>query len=740
MSQESTTPKPEEKTLGTTYEGSEEAEEDGTEQAKADEEEIKLTDTVTAGAADLMTLASSQLTQVLESRVLQGSKQALQSPYEAISDVTSGSPRLDNLEKARDKALAGVTDNTAQEAHASFLEAMFGVDLSGLDDGKRRDSATTLLTHLFYSASGHTLPETLASPAAADVAAMVKEFAAFDDDDYWLTLADAYDGQPVSGLELEQHLVIMGLTVEMKPLSAQFMWHNSATIALHVDELIQASGSSPLRGSSRTGAPVDIAAMYRRASTLLAGGAQLPRAVAAELVRMAIAELRVGIQPERAALRTPTRKRLQPFLLPEPLPDNATSADTAAAKARNLVRTAAAELTAAAPYTGPTGSDILTQTFRATTRAGRGYLTEIFNHQVADVRNAVLRSPGGSKTAATLDALVAKSGVAGAIDAWNAVYRSSERDPAKLQPLLADLTQRAKSLNADLAAAFPMSSGSGEIAAGVKDSVSVLATEIAYEATELITGRATAGPPRLVGVTAVVETASVQGRTRLAATMARDGKAGLGDFVTKSLKAYATAGWCADLKAAADAWSVPDTRDFPSIAKATSAYVDAVTLVAAKVAKLTATAPDEAFLAQNAIDALSFAVLDRIQSLSTIDPQTAKLNLLPQVSSRVAELLTTFDKPTNLASYWGKGKNMIKGKLPSLNLDLQSKLATWQKAINASNPDRAAIAAATYPVIEAIVDYRARIENGKNSAADKVLLLRLLDTLVSSMKTRLAQL
>jgi hypothetical protein len=698
-------------------------------------------------ATDMEKLADVQLTDKLVQQVIEAGRTAAQNPLEALRDPTKTSQRLDNLDQRRDQALAKISETSVRDAHASFLDVMFGLDVKGQDSEGRRKAADTLLTHLVYGVQGKPLPATMSSESSSSVQELARRFKGITELDYWMTLANAYDGDPVKLADLNEHMVFMGITGQMTPLDRPFVWADANAVAWQVDQLIAASGANPVRPAGSATGSVDIAEIYRRAASLRYNGKPVPRSVVAELVRLALGELITGVRPSPRTVLTPGREPVLRALEPEAPPSGADPKTTADIASRNRTRAAATDLlkltardTAGAGQ--PTGKATAAGTrsaeaLRTMSRAGRNALGDLLRHQTNILSNAIRRSSGGSSIASTFEGLLKTADLATALDTWSSRYRSLNVDPAQLADTLADLKVRMKAVIDGLDVfSDPLKNPGDASAQTIREILSAIALEVGFEANELLLGGVIDTGTRLGGAIAAVDGTGLQGRSRKAAALARDGAGGLGEFVTDYLKTYTKAPWGAELKAAADAWSAADQKDMASLAKQTPLFVTAIEGVEQRMKTLTG---EQRFMAQTTVDALCHAVRERLLGTIATGNPDALLGQFPQLAAQLEGHFTTFESVTDLPSYWSRVKNAISGTPPD-GLAFGDRLGAWQKVAFGQPPiDPPALAAVTYPVVEAVVDYRVKIEQGKNTPADKAELLRLLDTILATMEGRMVQ-
>ena len=697
---------------------------DDPEQEQADlEQRTALTEAVDDGASELEALAAHQLTDALTQRVSDAATKPVDNPLEVTRTETKAETRLGNLQGQVDRALNGLGASVGAQ---DFLSILFGFDTSTLPRSARTAGALTLLTHIVYAATGEPLMMTSNSNAADTVTDLTEKLNAMTDRAYWRTLSDFYSGTSTPTAELGKQLVFMGLTAELNPMTETFTWPTSDAKALAVDELLAAA-------SKGKGSPVDLAGLYRRAATLTMNGTSVPRAITAELVRMAIADLSLGNHPSVGRFETPNTDNIKTSLAAETPPSD--PAEQKAAQDRNDARTSARALLPGSGAAKQVGGTAQQETLRTTMRASRGYLGDMLTYHADRIVDLVGRTPGGSKASGQLDTIVSISQLGDAVDAWSAAYRSSTTDPETLRGLLDTVASRAKLVDSALRTTFgSMTDPAQNLAQSFSWVVGACTSEIAFEASELLGTDVKTTCDLTAAAVTYVEEATIRGRNRVAAQLARDSKVGLGDYIHKVGDGYETKGWYADLKNAGTAWSTADTRDLSSLGKATAAFAVATQKVAAAVEQLPANAAAEAATARSILDAMTEAVIDRLQRLKATDPAGTSGALPDKLVQTLRSGLSTPKPPNNLADYWRTSKKGVRGKLRGdLDSALAKKLKAFQKTAGQSPDARARAALDSAKVIEG---YRYQVELTAKEP-QKTQLLVALDNLLVAISLRL---
>jgi hypothetical protein len=698
---------------------------------------------VTASSKALEQVGNAELTGSMAQDLVVDARTPFTNPREAISRP-SPNPRLDALIARRDAALATLTDADVSAAHITFVDQVLGVDLGTTGAGDRGATADRLLARMRALVQEKPVPPTGDANADAQLQKVVEQWKKLDDGPFWESLAAPWDGDPVTADGAKEHLAFLRVAGDLTPLGDAMLWRTADAKAWAIDQIIQASSASPAASGEAAGGRIDIAAMYRRAGKLISLGKPVPRSIGVELVRIALAELSGGVKATVRRTPEPARDSVKRRLEPQQPPAGASPSEVQAANARNRARAAATDLLGAArtDTSLPKNIDIgrvgSARLLGITARAGRAASGEMLAHSVADVVNAIGRSSGkgAGNVAKRAQAVVDKSGVVDAVAKWSDLYNAQTRDPAKLEQACGDLKVRLRAVVDGLNTGFNGMDPTESLAFGLLPTFEALVTEVGAETAELLSGQAIETGTRLGGPRAATHAAGLQGRARNAAVIARDGKGGLSDFVSKQLASYTSKSWYADIKTAADAWTTADQTDLATMLAATSTFSTSLSSVRAKLSGLAA---DEAYFARNAIDALAHAVIDRLAGVTATGESLPPGTDLPTLTKALDASLATFDAPANLASYWKTAKSGISG-VPD-GLDLSGCIAKWIAATQGDGAhDVVAVARTTYAVAEAVTDYRQRIESGSFKLADKATLLRTLDTILFTMSKRVAAL
>jgi len=699
---------------------------------------------VTASADLSEHAANVQVTDALVRSVVADAKKGATNPFEAVSR-NEPAPRLDALVARRDAILAGATDAEVGTAHAMFLEAVFGQDMSTVNE--RGAASDRLLTEMIHRVRGEAMPPSGDPKADAYVENLVSVWTTTDDTTFWKSMATAWDGSPITAEDAKSHLLFLRAVGDLTPpnlASESFLWRTPSAKLAVIEKITAAGGAAPDPNANPPGG-IDIAAMYRQAASSTSLGKPVPRAVATELVRLALAELTGGVRRvAKVKVRSPrevvTRALAAETIPPknDPKRDATIDRNTVRGKALELLSTTNRSMDKSAKT--DTAIDLERALSQASVeenfREGRYDVGQVFDH-LSDYLNLALNRRGGNTEAKRIAKLVSGSGLSDSLAKWSALYRAGTSDLTALSLALRDINDGAKLVVAGLGTPTDLDPVS-QLSYALRIAIDAAGTEVARQAAELVTASNGGAKPEpgtpLGGACDAADTASSRGRARRAAVIARERPGGLGDFAAKMLKAYSDVSWAKAINSAATAWTTADGTDVATMLQSSTTLATA--LDAARKTLATASGGDR-FIGSSVVDAIAFAVMDRITTLAATggDVTTATRDAL------IAALATStppFADPPDLTTYWSNGKDTIAGKLPAgLTLDLTGRITAWAKSAAARPVNPSVLATQAFSVVQAVTDYRARIEAGTNTADDKAILLGLLDTVLFSMQTRM---
>ena len=201
-------------------------------------------------------------------------------PDVAISDPTP-SADLDKKDEALKQASQklGETDQKASEwTTSSYLVATVGVVAIGI-------GVFSLIQYLFRKSLNKSTDDipALNSDVKAVLDKLLSDWRTMSDKDYWERLAN-YVETHANTLSLGDQLVFMNLTVMLGGYSNGFLWDSAQDESSYADRLVnvyQTQNSSPV--------------MIREAAKMTYNGQPIPRVVAAQLLRLALAW--IGVKP-----------------------------------------------------------------------------------------------------------------------------------------------------------------------------------------------------------------------------------------------------------------------------------------------------------------------------------------------------------------------------------------------------------------------------------------------------------
>ncbi|MFL6127678.1 MAG: hypothetical protein ACJ73E_01255 [Mycobacteriales bacterium] len=204
-------------------------------------------------------------------------------PNSAIADpepdarLTELLTRLDSLTAASAKS----RDASKKYSCSRYLAAFFGLSAIG--------AAAVLLVE-YLSRSSHDQPTDDITSIPADVLDQIRELVRTwkdqDEKAYWESLASYLEKNPAALTRLDQ-IVFMNYTIQLCPPARPFLWDSAKDKAATADKLVE---------TSKGGA--DLPGMYRSVSALRYNDAPLPRAVAADVLRLALGWLK-PVQQQR---------------------------------------------------------------------------------------------------------------------------------------------------------------------------------------------------------------------------------------------------------------------------------------------------------------------------------------------------------------------------------------------------------------------------------------------------------
>jgi hypothetical protein len=194
------------------------------------------------------------------------------------------SPRLDALQQRLERVTAGAgrsPEASKQYSAARFAAAFFGLAVVG-------SAAVVLLEYLARAANGQPTDDITSIPADTvdKLRGLVTSWKGLPDKAYWESVA-SYAEQHAVEFTIPDQIVFMNYTIQLCPPAEAFLWDTAQDKADVADRLLDAAKSD-----------ADLPGMYRGVAALAYAGAPLPRAVAADVVRLALGWLAPAPAPD----------------------------------------------------------------------------------------------------------------------------------------------------------------------------------------------------------------------------------------------------------------------------------------------------------------------------------------------------------------------------------------------------------------------------------------------------------
>jgi hypothetical protein len=191
----------------------------------------------------------------------------------AISDPTPDD-RLGELENVAAEAVEKTKeapDSDKKWTASQYAGLFFGVSVTLAAIG-------VVIEYLHRQANNqptNDLPP-LPPDTGGTIETLVDQWKSFDDAKFWTSLATYVDKNP-GALTGPQQIVFMNLTIQLCPLTGYWLWDNAKDKANMAEQLVTVYGQNN-----------DTADMYRSAATLTYNSQPVPRAVTADLLRLAL--------------------------------------------------------------------------------------------------------------------------------------------------------------------------------------------------------------------------------------------------------------------------------------------------------------------------------------------------------------------------------------------------------------------------------------------------------------------
>jgi len=565
---------------------------------------------------------------------------------------------------------------------------------------------------------------------------------------FWRSLAAATRTSPNLTASRVDHLAWMGLVCELSPLDADFGWERPRDQQQLVDRLIAAAGEE-----------YDIAAVYTQAADLLYNDEPLPRAVTAELVQLALANL-AEVNIDRA-----TRLSVLEVETPKPDTTGMSCLDTAAARelwsAREKLRDNANTLHTEPPP-GTSYQDVQ-RALRA--EAYRFNLRELWTTALSRIGAAIDRGDDAQARKATFDGLVGDASLPGLLEAWSASIAADPPDLVALSRTSNDLVAEIDRLQKAHAAAYPDTLASWSIPEKPLELVLVdIGNELEVESADLLSDHWVQAH-ELDGVRFEIRSRRSGANLLAQARLAVQGRATIVPFVTGAIKDAAKV-----VKGKVDGTKLEDAEwlsavglsgdvvirslaagDGNQLVKPAANLVEVMNMARAETAAKLRDQRAASNAVTRMLDAVSLSLGERIDAvLDDADPDVLQSSL-PESLGELRERVQPVQLLADPADSWSTGKKLLLAALPSddqrktLNNvvftgEFSAKLESWAKEATRKNVDRASLLRQTWTVVELLRAYRVGIDNTVTDPVIRAGFQDLLDQISATIDIRLAKL
>ncbi|MGH6657983.1 MAG: hypothetical protein ACRDVE_22565 [Actinocrinis sp.] len=272
---------------------------DEADQARAQEDGFAARNAETAQAI-VATISQVELTTLNCDNVDLSQSEPVAVANTAVADATVDR-RLTELEGNLTRALDTVAKNSGENAKqynvTRYIARFLGVAVVGV-------AAIVLLEYLTRGAKGQSTDDLPPVPADTqqNIHDLVEKWRLEGDSAFWESLA-AYVGQHPGELTGADQVLFLNYTIELCPPADPFIWDSQKDKTTVVESLV----ATAQNGSA-------VPAMYRALSKLTYQGAALPRAVAADCARLAVAWIAgKNLPPKDGVLAVATRAEYAPL-------------------------------------------------------------------------------------------------------------------------------------------------------------------------------------------------------------------------------------------------------------------------------------------------------------------------------------------------------------------------------------------------------------------------------------------
>ena len=632
---------------------------------------------------------------------------ALPMVYYRSGSVTPELTAMGETLARRLKTLAGSDTGTVDlraQARAKFVAVVLGV--GGTPEVTISQAADGILERLRRALSGGRTDDT--APALAETWQGISE------DTFWTSLASGtYLSAELTGSRID-HLAWMGLVCELSPMTADFGWDQPSDKQLWVDRLIAAAGDEH-----------DVSAVYAYASGM-ARHESLPRAVIAELVQLALANLPEVKVDQSSRFLVLNDETPEPDFLSMPVRDREIPRKLYSAK--ETLRKNALPL-----RTKSVGISVQEQRRPVRAAAFRYALGELWAASVEGIRAALGRGDDAEAAKARFDKVIANSPLAELLQTWSTGVAATSPDLTLLARTSTALAREIARLSDALAQQYPNALET-PTESGLEQFLTDIANEVSGESADLLSDHPVGVHP-LDGVRFEVSTFRSGASLLLQARLAVERRSSIATVVNSRISEAAklVKGKLGGGKLAEQAWlqAVADKAglvqaalndgDANGLIQAAGELVDATTFARASAAALLRDQPAPYNAIERILDATSLSLCEQIDAFLDAADVDVLQSTLP---SSLGALRRAVD---------GLDNKVFTGKFSAA-------LSAWAKEAGRTTPDRDNLLTLTWGVVTILRAYRVGIDNTVTDPAARASLHYLLGQISATIDTRLAEL
>jgi hypothetical protein len=648
-------------------------------------------------------------------------------------------------------ALAGSETDAVDlrsQARAKFVAVVLGVGATAeVTVGQAADGVLAQLAG--------ALPLAGATGPAAE---MARTWRGTTEPAFWSSLAAATQASAeLTGSRID-HLVWMGLVCELSPMDADFAWERPRDQQQLVDHLIAAAGEEH-----------DIDMVYDAAAQLRYNGRELPRAVTAELVQLALANL--------AEVQVDQSSRLDVLDNKPPEPDYASMTASNAARARKLYD--AREMlrnNALALHTepmAPTGREAYKDPWRSMRATAYGYaLVELWTGSLSNARGLIDRRDNATARRAKFDKVVADSTVPELLVTWSTGVAGDSPDLTGLAETSRALTAEITRLRGALKTEYtnPMDTGPDKY---LDVSLIDIANELSVESADLLSDHPADAQP-FDGVRSEVRYKRDGAFLLFSARLAVKKRWSIAKLVTDMVSDAAKlvkfkidggkltdAAWLQDVAAkAAAVQNAVAAGDANQLIGATHQLAETVKLARMYSRTLQAAGADEqaAALAARAaahaaveriLDVTSLSLCERIDAFLDDADVDVQQSALPADLGSLRRQVTRLPALDDPAKSWSTGKDLLLATVPDaaerntlkkdvFTADFSSALSKWMTEAGRKPLDRDSLLARTWTVADVLNAYATGIDDTISDPVARAGFQDLLGQISATVDTRMA--